>query len=141
MKINPFSGLMELPTRISRKQEADGHAREERKQHEEAPQKDDHLHIPLTAPLTAPLAAPLAVPLTANDEKVEEALKTFQNELHVSSQELQASLTSSELGLKVVLKDGSGAIVRQFSGEEFLKMREAAQKLSSNRGKILDQKL
>lgn len=133
MKINPFSGLMELPTRISRKQEADGHAREERKQHEEAPQKDDHLHIPLTAPL--------AVPLTANDEKVEEALKTFQNELHVSSQELQASLTSSELGLKVVLKDGSGAIVRQFSGEEFLKMREAAQKLSSNRGKILDQKL
>ena len=42
-------------------------------------------------------------------------------------------------GLRVTLKDGSGGVLRNVSGEEFLKLREAVRN-GSRSGRILDQK-
>ena len=52
---------------------------------------------------------------------------------------LNAELQGAGPGLRVTLKDGSGAVIRQFTGEEFLRLREAAQGVG--RGRILDKKL
>lgn len=71
-----------------------------------------------------------------DEDKVEKAIEQFAaDEL---TQGLQASAVGHGPGLKVVLKDGSGAVVRQLTGEEFLKLRQT---VSSKSGKILDQKL
>ena len=43
-------------------------------------------------------------------------------------------------GLKVILKDSQGGIVRQLSGEEFLRLRQGSSTEPRMRGKILDQK-
>ena len=69
------------------------------------------------------------------------ALESFQIELETQAKGLQASLEGQGPGLKVILKGDDGRIVRQFSGEEFLRMRELSVMESRIRGKILDQKL
>jgi len=53
---------------------------------------------------------------------------------------LSATPTGTGPGLKVILKDGSGAVIRQMTGEEFLELRETAKGDGRARGKILDQK-
>ena len=73
--------------------------------------------------------------------QVRAAVEGFERELAAAAQGLQASVTGHGPGLKVVLKDGTGGVVRQFSGEEFLKLREAASSCGeARRGKLLDQK-
>jgi hypothetical protein len=73
--------------------------------------------------------------------KVENAVDAFQKDDQARVSGLQASMIGQGPGLRVILKDGSGAIVRQFTGEEFVKLREAVSKDGRARGKILDQKL
>ena len=78
------------------------------------------------------------------DEKnVQEAIEGFSKDIHADSNGLKATASGQGPGLKVILKDGSGAVIRQWSGEEFLKLRKAASNDSGDpkRGKILDQKL
>ena len=72
----------------------------------------------------------------ADDKKVAEAVESFQFDTQATHHGLQASLVGQGPGLRVVLKDSQGAVVRQLSGEEFIRLREA-----TSRGKILDQKL
>jgi len=72
-----------------------------------------------------------------SEEKVEAALVEFREDAKASG--IDVSMSGKGPGLRVVLTDGSGAIIRQLSGEDFLKMRETGQ--DSRRGKILDQKL
>ncbi len=85
------------------------------------------------------------IQVQVDDEKVAAAVQDFSQELSLRMNGLQASIINSGLsagpGLKVVLKDGTGAVVRQFTGEEFLRLKEAASKDGHARGKILDQKL
>ena len=54
------------------------------------------------------------------------AVTAFATELQNQTAGLSASMSGQGPGLKVVLKDGSGAVIRQPTGEEFLKLREAA---------------
>lgn len=76
----------------------------------------------------------------ADEKQVAQAVESFQVDAQAAAHGLQAAVEGQGPGLRVVLKDGSGAVVRQLSGEEFLRLREAtAQGL--RRGKILDQKL
>ena len=77
----------------------------------------------------------------ASPENVGQAVDAFQVHLATHAAGLNASVEGQGPGLKVILKDGHGGVVRQFTGEEFLKMREAASKDGRIRGKILDQKL
>ncbi len=79
--------------------------------------------------------------LEVTDEKVGAAITAFSKDAQTAANGLSASVSGSGPGLRVVLKDINGAVVRQFSGEEFLKLRSATAKDGRVRGKILDQKL
>lgn len=68
-------------------------------------------------------------------KKMRDAIEEFS-----MSNSLRAQAEGSGPGLKVILKDGSGAVIRQMTGEEFLKLREQAKSDAQARGKILDQK-
>lgn len=72
--------------------------------------------------------------------RVRDEVARFKGEAYAVSNGLEPSMEGKGPGLRVVLKDGRGAIVRQFTGEEFLKMREAAES-GHRQGKILDQKV
>jgi uncharacterized protein YlxW (UPF0749 family) len=73
-------------------------------------------------------------------EDIQAAVTAFHADMQTQSNGLSAAVEGSGPGLKVVLKDGSSAVIRQFTGEEFLKLREVVSK-GKARGKILDQKL
>lgn len=75
-----------------------------------------------------------------SDQNVGAAIQAFQRDQQARANGLQAEMNGKGPGLRVVLKDGSGAIVRQFTGEEFLQMQEAA-KQGQSRGRILDRKI
>lgn len=78
----------------------------------------------------------------SDPEKIDQAVEAFQTELDAQANGLNASVVGNGPGLKVILKDNAGGVVRQLTGEEFLKLREATSPLAGNgRGKILDQKL
>ena len=76
-------------------------------------------------------------PVEVTDESVANALEAFSQDQDLKSKGLSAESLGQGPGLRVVLKDGSGRVVRQLSGEEFLKLREALDR----RGKLLDQKI
>lgn len=76
----------------------------------------------------------------ASPEAVGQAIAVFENDTLAREAGLKAEAMGNGPGLRVILRDGQGAVVRQFTGEEFLKLREAASKDPRTRGKILDQK-
>ena len=75
-------------------------------------------------------------------ESVSEVLATavdaFSHDDAVTANGLSAALEGKGPGLRVTLTDGRGAVVRQFTGEEFLRLREAA--TVTKRGSLLDKK-
>jgi hypothetical protein len=79
--------------------------------------------------------------LEVTRESVDSAVEEFDSERATQANGLHAHREGDGPGLRVVLKDGSGAVVRQLTGEEFLKLREAASLETQPRGKILDRKL
>lgn len=72
-------------------------------------------------------------------ETVDAAIEQFAGEESTLTAGISAESSGNGPGLKVVLKDPSGGVLRSVSGEEFLKLREAA---TSGRksGRILDRK-
>ena len=76
----------------------------------------------------------------AFEAQVNAAVYSFGLDLHAQNQGLKAETAGHGLGLKVVLKDGMGAVVRQLSGEEFLELRQAASGENKKRGRLLDRK-
>jgi hypothetical protein len=76
----------------------------------------------------------------ATPEEVNEAIALFQSEPQTREAGLKAEASGTGPGLRVTLRDNCGTVVRQFTGEEFVKLREAATQDARNRGKILDQK-
>lgn len=75
----------------------------------------------------------------ASLEAVEEAIETFGADEINRTTGISASTEGNGPGLKVLLKDSTGGILRSISGEEFLKLKEA---VNSGRrsGRLLDQK-
>ena len=123
MKITALNAATQSLDRIREKKDAEGQNRDQHQQnlsqHQKKKEEED---------------AP------ADAEKVGAAIDSFAAELQNQTAGLSASMSGQGPGLKVVLKDGSGAVIRQLTGEEFLKLREAATQ-GSSRGKLLDQKL
>jgi hypothetical protein len=120
VKIGPFNKMLSVFSRVQTKEDkSDSHQNAQFQQKER-----DKKHT-----------------LLVNDEEIQAALEDFSQDATVEAQGLKASVIKSGPFLKVVLKDGRGALVRQFTGEEFIKLREEAKKDTQNRGKILDQKL
>ena len=68
------------------------------------------------------------------------ALASFGGDPLIQNTGISAEVDGHGPGLKVTLKDGRGAIIRQFTGQEFVELREAAA-YGANRGKLLDKKL
>ena len=79
----------------------------------------------------------------ATIEEVSAAIEKFVGDEATMTAGITAQITSqgegTGPGLRVVLKDPSGGVLRSVSGEEFLKLREA---INSGRksGRLLDQK-
>ncbi len=78
--------------------------------------------------------------LLVTDEKIAEAVETFASDVQSQRSGLSAAMQGKGPGLKVILKDGTGAVIRQFTGEEFLRLRQDVARDQNGRGKILDQK-
>ena len=72
-------------------------------------------------------------------EAVGEAIDQFAGDEINQNQGITASAEGNGPGLKVILKDSAGGILRSISGEEFLKLREAVNS-GQRSGRILDQK-
>jgi hypothetical protein len=72
--------------------------------------------------------------------KFEQALQTFKDDPQTQSSGLSAEAEGSGPGLRVVVKNASGGVVRQFTGEEFMRLREALSGDKKGRGRLLDQK-
>ena len=76
----------------------------------------------------------------ATVENIQKAIDDFSTNESNSTRGITASQEGNGPGLKVILKDSSGGILRSVSGEEFLKLREAT-KTGAKSGRILDQKV
>lgn len=76
-----------------------------------------------------------------NPEELEEIVEHFSDDPTPHAIGLSAAAEGRGPGLKVVLKDPNGGVIRHFTGDEFLKLRESLLHESKARGKILDQKI
>jgi len=77
--------------------------------------------------------------IEVTEDKVTEAIAALSREDSIKSAGLNVSVKGQGPGLKVTLTDGTGAVVRQLSAEEFLKLRKLTLD-GKTHGKILDEK-
>jgi hypothetical protein len=122
LKINPVSDALRYLAQVQKKD--DGQSRQQKQ--EKNPKKDQNAEEPDFAEIS--------------DEAVSAAIDAFGGDTRATSSGLSVVSAGSGPGLRVILKDGSGAVVRQFTGEEFIRLREAVADGRAN-GKILDRKL
>ncbi len=73
-------------------------------------------------------------------EAVEKAVSEFETEAQSQQHGLKASIAGNTPGLRVVLSDINGNVIRQFEGEEFVRLRSSGTRDTRGRGKLLDQK-
>jgi uncharacterized FlaG/YvyC family protein len=126
VKVQGLQKILGYPISVREKKE-DGHSQQEKNHHKQGQNSDQ--------------PSQQESELEATPEKVDQAVEAFQTDLDAQAKGLSASVSGQGPGLKVVLKDEAGSVVRQFTGEEFLRLREAASQDHRVRGKILDQKL
>ena len=79
--------------------------------------------------------------MEVTDETVAHAIDAFQADAQTQSSGITADQFGEGPGLKVVFKDAKGQVLKQLSGEEFLKLREKVSSELKAPGKILDQKV
>ncbi|MFL5815721.1 MAG: hypothetical protein ACJ763_19285 [Bdellovibrionia bacterium] len=73
-------------------------------------------------------------------KKMEQALQSFKDDPQTLASGISAEAEGSGPGLRVIVKDSSGSVIRQFTGDEFMKLREAVSQDKNARGRLLDQK-
>jgi hypothetical protein len=128
LKINPFSNVIPLTSAVrSKRNEGDGGGA---RQHYDPNQnrKDGEREKD---------------PERFDPRLIDDAVQSFTEDAAAQAQGLSATVEGTGPGLRIQVKDCNGTVLRQFSGEEFLRLREAtsAQGPGLRRGKILDQKL
>jgi uncharacterized FlaG/YvyC family protein len=74
--------------------------------------------------------------IEVTDERLDQAVEAFQKDAQAKQQGIEVERAP---GLNIVLKDISGSVIRQFTGEEFLRLRDAIRDGRTS-GKILDKK-
>ena len=130
MKINPFANVIPFPTTVRNKRnEGDGGSARQQydpNQTRKDNQDDSKKH---------------EQPEKFDQKLIDEAVASFQTDSTTQAHGLSAVVEGTGPGLKVHVKDCNGTTLRQFSGEEFLRIRGVTSKDPSPRGKILDQKL
>ncbi len=124
MKINPLTAGQSILRLVSSKDDAQPRDEQRRQPRQQYPQNKK------PSDLTDKELA----------EEIEKAVGSFAADEQTRASGLSATAEGTGPGLRIVLKDSSGSVVRQFTGEEFLDLRKASGKDSRARGKILDQK-
>ncbi len=76
---------------------------------------------------------------SVSPEALEAAIESFGVDETNMSHGISAARVGNGPGLRVLLKDSTGGILRSVSGEEFLRLREAVHS-GRKSGRILDQK-
>jgi uncharacterized protein YlxW (UPF0749 family) len=128
MKINSVTGPTGYPTQIREKQEDSSS-----QSHQQNPEKKDSDSDQKTQENREEF--------DNSPEQIKQAVEAFEIDSLAQANGLHASVEGTGPGLKVVLKDGAGGTIRQFTSEEFLRLRQTASKDLKTRGKILDRKL
>ncbi len=133
MKISPFANVIQFPTgvRTKRNDGEGGNARQQYDPNQTRQDQKDRQDAQREKKPEAPFDPKL----------IDDAVQSFKSDATAQEQGLSATVEGSGPGLKIHLKDCNGTVLRQFSGEEFLKLREATAQPAGLRGKILDQKL
>ena len=108
---------------------APGYENQDQKHHDQTPSEQQ-------------AASDQAVALNDEQERqaVEKAVSDFQTEAQSQQHGLKASISGNTPGLRVVLSDVNGNVIRQFEGQEFVRLRSSGARDSRGRGKLLDQK-
>lgn len=78
--------------------------------------------------------------VVVTDENVNRAIDALNHDASATQNGLHAEQAGNGPGLRVVLKDASGGVLRNVSGEEFLKLREAIGQ-AKRPGKLIDRKV
>jgi len=75
-------------------------------------------------------------------QKIDSEIERFAADELAQQRGLHARCEGEGPGLKVLLEDGGGNVIRRMTGEEFLQIRQrATAQMTLNRGKLLDRKL
>jgi len=136
VKVNSFRDLFQIPRSLKPQAEhGDGHGSGGYNPDQDKQQTTGHPDAE-QAPVSQDASA---AGLSPEQEKqaVEKAVFDFQTESKSQQHGLQANLSP---GLKVVLSDINGNVIRQFEAAEFLKLRTGGKQDTRGRGKLLDQK-
>ena len=122
MRVNSYTGISQIMNRVAEKSgDKQGGAGSNAYDRQQNQKKKDENEFEATV------------------EAVEEAIHQFVGDEMNRTQGITASSEGRGPGLKVILKDSTGGILRSISGEEFLKLREAVNS-GQRSGRILDQK-
>lgn len=73
-------------------------------------------------------------------EEVDRAIDAFHADAQAKSQGLTAKKEGQGPGLRIILADREGKIVRECSGSEFVRLKEVLSREGHASGKLLDQK-
>jgi uncharacterized FlaG/YvyC family protein len=79
--------------------------------------------------------------LVVSDENVSHAIEKFSKDEELSQHGIQMSMVGTGPGLKVILRDGSGAVIRQLSGEDFLRLKQLTDKDTHKHSRLLNTKV
>ena len=135
MKIGPLTNLITYPQFVREKQDGGNSGAEYFKENSKKNPKDKDSGKTLEEASSNEDVEP------STAQSVGRAVIEFLADKQTLSNGLSAVVEGQGPGLKVVLKDQNGEIVRQLSGEEFLRLRKGVSKEAPLPGKILDQKL
>lgn len=137
MKISSIGSAINFFSRLADRENPSGGAGYERQEKGEHPNQDK--------PRDEATQDPRAQDPKRFENEVERALSAFAGEAEVQRSGLRAERSGSGFGLKVVLSDAHGSVLRRLSGEEFLSLRARSGSREHpaqpvKRGRLLDQK-
>jgi len=127
MKIVPKIPNLDILTHKVEEKGDSGYGQSQKKQHQQNKEKNDD---------SSQDKPPVEVPF----KEVQEAIDQFSKDQLTKNIGISAHSHGQGPGLKVLLKDSNGEVIRQMSGQEFIKLRESV-KEKKKTGKILDQKM
>ena len=133
MKIGPLTNLITYPQLVREKQDGNNSGAEYFKENSKKKSKQGDAG--------AQDSSAEDESTLVTDQNISQAITEFLADKQTLANGLSAVVDGHGPGLKVVLKDQNGEIIRQLSGEEFLRLQRAVSKVAPLPGKILDQKL